>query len=91
MEERWKGFQRKGLKEMLEGVATSYQKEKLEKIAKVVSTVPKGVKFLRKAERILDGRATMVFESDSLDWGMAETLAFGRSSPNCQNIGANHS
>jgi 2-oxoglutarate dehydrogenase E1 component len=77
MEERWKGFQRKGLKEMLEGVATSYQKEKLEKIAKVVSTVPKGVKFLRKAERILDGRAAMVFESDALDWGMAETLAYG--------------
>jgi 2-oxoglutarate dehydrogenase E1 component len=77
MEERWKGFQRKGLEEMLDGVDTSYQKEKLEKIAKVVSTVPKGVKFLRKAERILDGRATMVFESDSLDWGMAETLAYG--------------
>jgi len=30
-----------------------------------------------KAEKILDGRASMVFESDSLDWGMAETLAYG--------------
>lgn len=77
MEERWKGFQRKGLTEMLDGVDTSYKKDKLEKIAKVVSTVPKGVKFLRKAERILDGRASMVFESDALDWGMAETLAYG--------------
>ncbi len=77
MEERWKGFQRKGLAEMLDEVDTSYKKDKLEKIAKIVSTVPKGVKFLRKAERILDGRASMVFESDSLDWGMAETLAYG--------------
>jgi len=77
MEERWNGFQRKGLTEMLDGVDTSYKKDKLEKIAKVVSTVPKGVKFLRKAERILDGRASMVFESDALDWGMAETLAYG--------------
>ena len=77
MEERWNGFQRKGLTEMLEGVDTSYKRDRLETIAKVVSTVPKGVKFLRKAERILDGRASMVFESDALDWGMAETLAYG--------------
>ena len=36
---------------------TTYAKEKLENIAKVVSTVPEGVKFIRKAERILEGRA----------------------------------
>lgn len=77
MEERWTGFQRKGIEEMLKTVDTSYPKDKLEKIATVVSTVPEGVKFLRKAEKILDGRASMVFESDSLDWGMAETLAYG--------------
>lgn len=77
MEERWKRFQRKGLKDMLETVDTSYPKENLESISKIVSTVPEGVKFLRKAERILKGRASMVFEQDSLDWGMAETLAYG--------------
>ncbi len=43
----------------------------------MVSTVPEGVKFLRKAERILEGRANMVFETDTIDWGMAETLAYG--------------
>ena len=77
MEERWVGFQRKGLNEMLETVDTSYPKYKLETIAKIVSHVPDGVKFLRKAEKILEGRFKMVFESDSLDWGMAETLAYG--------------
>ncbi|CAH8281303.1 2-oxoglutarate dehydrogenase E1 component [Mariniflexile fucanivorans] len=77
MEERWKGFSRKGLEAMLKTENTSYPKNNLEGIAKIVSTVPEGVKFVRKAERILDGRATMVFESDTLDWGMAETLAYG--------------
>ncbi|RIA10893.1 2-oxoglutarate dehydrogenase E1 component [Flavobacteriaceae bacterium MAR_2010_72] len=77
MEERWSGFDRKGLTEMLKETNTSYPKNKLEHISKVVSTVPEGVKFLRKAERILDGRAQMVFETDTLDWGMAETLAYG--------------
>lgn len=77
MQERWKDFERKGIDEMLESVQTNYPKNKLERISKVVSIVPKGVKFLRKAERILEGRAKMVFETDTLDWGMAETLAYG--------------
>jgi 2-oxoglutarate dehydrogenase E1 component len=77
MQERWKDFERKGIDEMLESVQTNYPKNKLERISKVVSTVPEGVKFLRKAERILEGRAKMVFETDTLDWGMAETLAYG--------------
>ena len=62
---------------MLISEDTGYPKERLEEISKIVSTVPKGVKFLRKAERILAGREKMVFESDTLDWGMAETLAYG--------------
>ncbi|MFI0428646.1 2-oxoglutarate dehydrogenase E1 component [Mariniflexile sp. HMF6888] len=77
MIERWNGFSRRGLKEMLQTENTSYPKSNLEGIAKVVSTVPDGVKFVRKAERILEGRASMVFETDTLDWGMAETLAYG--------------
>ena len=77
MQERWTDFERGSLEDMLEVENTSYTKGKLENISKIVSTVPKGVKFLRKAVRILDGRAKMVFESDTLDWGMAETLAYG--------------
>ena len=77
MQERWVGFKRRGLSEMLQTVETNYSKTNLEHISNVVSTVPKGVKFLRKAERILDGRAQMVFELDALDWGMAEMLAYG--------------
>ena len=77
MQERWEGFERKGLDAMLESIDTTYPKDKLEHISRVVSTVPEGATFLRKAERILEGRYKMVFEADSLDWGMAETLAYG--------------
>jgi len=77
MEERWTDFKRQKLNVMLQSVDTSYPKKNLKNIAKIVSTVPAGVKFLRKAERILDGRSNMVFETDELDWGMAETLAYG--------------
>ncbi len=77
MQERWKGFERKGIEAMLESGETGYDESKLKNISKIVSTVPDGVKFLRKAERILEGRSKMVFETDTLDWGMAETLAYG--------------
>ena len=77
MQDTWKGFERKGLEEMISPQDTSYSSENLKAIAKVVSTVPKGLKFLRKAERILRDRSAMVFETDKIDWGMGETLAYG--------------
>ncbi|AQS94820.1 2-oxoglutarate dehydrogenase E1 component [Polaribacter sp. BM10] len=77
MKSTWEGFDREDLTTMLEPVDTSYKAEQLKHIAKVVSTVPEGVKFLRKAERILQGRAKMAFETNELDWGMAENLAYG--------------
>ncbi|WKD85673.1 2-oxoglutarate dehydrogenase E1 component [Polaribacter huanghezhanensis] len=77
MKTTWKGFLRHGKEAMLASVDTTYATEKLKNIAKIVSTVPENVKFVRKAERILKGREKMVFESNELDWGMAETLAYG--------------
>ncbi len=76
MESTWKGFSRKGVEDMLLSVNTVYAENKLKNISKIISTVPKGVKFLRKAERILAGRAKMI-ETDKIDWGLAETLAYG--------------
>ena len=77
MESTWKGFIRQKLKAMLEPVNTKYGINNLRNIAKVVSRVPENVKFVRKAERILQGRAKMAFETNQLDWGMAENLAYG--------------
>ena len=77
MESTWKGFKRQRLASMLETENTTYSVDKLKNIAKVVSTVPENVQFVRKAERILQGRAKMVFETNTLDWGMAENLAYG--------------
>ncbi len=77
MGEVWRDFTRKSLKEMLSPTKTTYPKIDLENIARVISTVPTDVKFIRKAERILRGRAKMVFETDTLDWGLAESLAYG--------------
>jgi 2-oxoglutarate dehydrogenase E1 component len=77
MQSTWKGFERQQLTSMLQTENTTYPVDKLKHIAKVVSTVPENVQFVRKAERILQGRSKMVFETNTLDWGMAENLAYG--------------
>lgn len=77
MQDTWKSFTRRGLEAMLLETNTGYPLEKLKTIARTISTVPKGVKFLRKAERILRDRYAMVFDRNALDWGMAESLAYG--------------
>ncbi|WP_372794339.1 2-oxoglutarate dehydrogenase E1 component [Lutibacter sp.] len=77
MQDTWESFARRDLDSMLISENTTYPKSKLETIAKIVSTVPEGVKFLRKAEKILRDRNNMVFETNKIDWGMGETLAYG--------------
>jgi 2-oxoglutarate dehydrogenase E1 component len=77
MQSTWKGFERQQLTSMLQTENTSYPVDKLKNIAKIVSTVPENVHFVRKAERILQGRSKMVFDTNTLDWGMAENLAYG--------------
>ena len=76
MEETWKRFPRAEIDEMLKPMDTRFPLDGLKQIGEIVSTVPKGLKFLRKAERILADRGKMI-ENDILDWGMAETLAYG--------------
>ena len=77
MKSTWEDFTRENLPALLQPTNTHYSKERLFEIAKVVSTVPEGVKFVKKATRIVTGRAKMVFEMNQLDWGMAENLAYG--------------
>jgi 2-oxoglutarate dehydrogenase E1 component len=77
MQDAWEGFTRRDLDAMLNSENTTYPTENLKAIAKTVSTVPEGIKFLRKAEKILIDRNKMVFERNQIDWGMGETLAYG--------------
>ena len=77
MQSTWKDYERQQLDAMMLAEDTKYDLDKLKNIAKVVSTVPKDAKFVKKAERILEGRAKMTFETNQLDWGMAENLAYG--------------
>ncbi len=76
MEDAWEGFNLVNEEEMIKIIDTSYDKNKLEKLANIISTLPKDKAFIRKIQRLIQSRKTM-FEQDKLDWAMAEHLAYG--------------
>jgi len=77
MADEWKGFENVREWEMMDPVDTTFDADKLTKIAKVITELPKGKKFLRKVEKLVNDRYRMFFESDNLDWAMGELLAYG--------------
>ncbi|NER12746.1 2-oxoglutarate dehydrogenase E1 component [Leptobacterium flavescens] len=77
MEDEWKGFEPVEEDRMLLTEDTSFDKDKLTKIAEVITRLPEGKKFLRKIERLVGERNKMYFERDQLDWAMGELLAYG--------------
>ncbi len=54
---------------------TTYNLEKLKELAIKISTLPADKKFINKITRLFDNRVKMV-ENNSLDWSMAELLAY---------------
>jgi 2-oxoglutarate dehydrogenase E1 component len=77
MEDEWKGFVHVREWEMMDSVDTTFDKEHLTKIAKVLTELPSDKKFIRKTEKLINDRKKMFFESDTLDWAMGELLAYG--------------
>ena len=77
MADEWKDFEAVREWEMLDAVDTSYEKDKLTQIAKVLTELPEDKKFLRKVVKLVADRKKMFFETDNLDWAMGELLAYG--------------
>ena len=77
MKNKWKGFIQGSEKDMLVKVDTKIAKDDLDKVAKVIFTLPEGKNFLRKIKKLIEERRTIYFEKKELDWGTSELLAYG--------------
>lgn len=55
---------------------TGVERSVLERVMKAVTTTPEGFQTLKKAQKILDDRAT-AWGNDTIDWAMGELLAYG--------------
>ncbi|WP_418509249.1 2-oxoglutarate dehydrogenase E1 component [Corallibacter sp.] len=76
MQNEWTDYITVEEDKMMKPIDTTYSKEGLEKITKVISSLPEDKKFIRKIERLVQSRQTM-FDENKLDWAMAEHLAYG--------------
>lgn len=77
MEDEWRDYRFGTGDDFKNSVDTSFEIEKLKEIARTITTLPTDKKFFNKIERLLRQRWAMVNEANSLDWGMAELLAYG--------------
>ena len=77
MQNEWLGFKQVSDDVMLQKVDTTFPKKGLTEIAEVICNLPKDKKFISKIEKLINDRKTMFFETDKLDWAMAEFLAYG--------------
>jgi 2-oxoglutarate dehydrogenase E1 component len=77
MADEWEGFENVQEDEMMKEVDTTFPIEKLNIVAETISQLPEDKNFMRKISKLIESRKTMYFESNSLDWAMAEHLAYG--------------
>ncbi len=75
LQDEWNGFEQVSDDEMLKKVNTTFDKNHLDEIIKVVSTLPSDKKFINKISKIVTDRKTM-YDNNVIDWGTAETLAY---------------
>ena len=55
---------------------TTFDKKKLDGVAKEISSLPSDKKFISKIQKIVSDRITM-YNNNTIDWGTAESLAYG--------------
>ena len=77
MQNEWQGYAIADAEKMKEKVDTTFSKETLTDVATVITKLPEDKKFISKIQKLINDRKTMFFETDKLDWAMAELLAYG--------------
>ena len=78
MQEEWTAYPGAEPGDMLKPTDTTFDLARLRNIGEFITTLPKDKKFLRKTERLMKDRADQVSKQrNSVDWGMAELLAYG--------------
>ena len=77
LKDYWEGFRKSTDEDFLQSPETGADKETLLKVAKALYETPAELKFIKKIDKELEKRKAMITESNQLDWGMCELLAYG--------------
>ena len=77
MRDEWQGFEDADEEKMVAEVDTTVEPKDLAEVAEAISRIPEGKKFMRKIKKLVELRHKTFFETNKLDWAMAELLAYG--------------
>jgi 2-oxoglutarate dehydrogenase E1 component len=75
LEDLWKGYRHGKLSDFDKSPTTSVSKGKIVDLGTKLATLPEDNKYFRKIKKLLNDRINQL-EENSLDWGMAEMLAY---------------
>jgi 2-oxoglutarate dehydrogenase E1 component len=73
----WQGLRRVNETDFNESPDTAVSEEMILEIGKGIVSLPADKSFLKKVEKLFDGRKKMVQETKIFDWAMGELLAYG--------------
>ncbi|MDB2362454.1 2-oxoglutarate dehydrogenase E1 component [Flavobacteriales bacterium] len=77
MKAEWQGFRKSKDADFVQSQDTAVELEVLKEVASKLYNVPEKDALFKKTQRLLNDQKKMVEESNRLDWGMAELLAYG--------------
>jgi len=72
----WADYELGSLDDILKKVDTSFDQKKMDVLANGITKLPEDKKFIRKIQRIVADRNKQYTETNKLDWGMGELLAY---------------
>ncbi len=77
MEKEWLELRKSEPEDFITSPETGISKETFEKVAKALTTLPKGFKPIKQIEKQFKQRNDIFFKSKRLNWAAAELLAYG--------------
>ena len=77
MEKEWAHITKSQALDFESSPETGVSRTELAKIAQALYTAPEGHQFYKKALRLIKDREKMFKDTNRIDWGMAELLAYG--------------
>jgi 2-oxoglutarate dehydrogenase E1 component len=76
MYNEWKKIEFAKAQDFEKSIETGFPKKRFLELAQKMTTVSPEVHLYKKILRLLEDRNRMIFETDKLDWGMAELMAY---------------
>lgn len=77
MEKEWMELRKSEPEDFIVSPETGISKEAFEKVAKALTTLPKGFKPIKQIEKQFKQRNDIFFKSKRLNWAAAELMAYG--------------